>query len=54
MVIEEDLWVESDDRGLPVYHFSRKKSVAPTDSRAETDDPYGWYSDDELSVEYAD
>ena len=46
--------MEMDDRGMPVYHFSRKKSVVPH-TRAETDDFYGWYSDseNELSVEYA-
>ena len=50
------MWVETDERGMRCFRFSRKKSVVPQNNTAGSEDWHNWYSDDELSVdvEYAD
>ena len=52
MVVEEDMWVESDPWGNPTFRFSRKKSVIPRfhshEERYEPyEDHYDYYSDAE-------
>ena len=49
MVVEEDMWVESDPWGNPTFRFSRKKSVIPRDYSYQDhrDDDYDYFSDAE-------